>query len=340
MDQIRLGKTELKVKRLALGGIPIQRVSEAEAAGMVVYAVEKGIDFIDTSRAYTTSEHRIGLAMRQVGRKPVLATKSLSRTADGILRDIETSLKELGVDSIDIYQNHGVRNAEDYQKIIGPGGALEGMLKAKDRGLIKHVGITSHSLDLLEKILDDDVYETIMVCYSFLEPAAAEKVIPKAREKDVGVIAMKALSGGVIENPVIALKYALRTQGIIIPVGMEYPRYLDQIWEVYLGNQDISSEEQEQIEAIRAEYDKEFCRRCDYCQPCPKEIPIQFVLSLRSIIKCMGPQALNEMTMSIIEKAWECAECGECEARCPYELPIPELIKSAVDWAENEAAKH
>jgi predicted aldo/keto reductase-like oxidoreductase len=334
IEKIRLGRTNIHTGRLALGGIPIQRVSEEDAAQMVVYAVEKGIEFIDTSRAYTTSEHRIGLAMRQVGKKPVLATKSLDRTADGILRDIETSLKELCVDSIDIYQNHGVRSEEDYQQIIGPGGALEGMLKAKNQGLIKHIGVTSHSLDLLEKILGDDIYETMMACYSFLEPAAANKVLPKAKKKDVGVIAMKALSGGVIENPVVALKYALTAPDIVVLVGMEYPRYLDQIWDVCQGNRDISQEEQKQIEAIQAACDKEFCRRCDYCLPCPQGIPIQFVLSLRSIIKCMGPQALNERTVRIIEKAKQCAECGECEPRCPYELPIPELIKSAIGWAE------
>jgi aryl-alcohol dehydrogenase-like predicted oxidoreductase len=120
MDGLRLGRTGLNVKRVALGGIPIQRVSEEDAVKMVVYAVEKGIELIDTSRAYTTSEHRIGLAMRQVEKKPVLATKSLDRTADGILRDIETSLKEFRVDSIDIYQNHGIKSEADYQQIIGP----------------------------------------------------------------------------------------------------------------------------------------------------------------------------------------------------------------------------
>jgi len=340
MERLRLGRTGLKVKRVALGGIPIQRVSEEDAVKMVAYAVEKGIDFIDTSRGYTTSEHKIGLAMQQVGKKPVLATKSLDRTADGILRDIETSLKELRVDSIDIYQNHGVRSEEDYQQITGPGGALEGMLKAKDQGLIKHIGVTSHSLDLLEKILDDDIYETIMACYSFLEPAAIKKVIPKAKTKDVGIIAMKPLSGGVIENPAVALKYALNTPGILVLVGMEYPRYLDQIWEVYRGNRDVSSEEQKQIEAIQNEYDKKFCRRCDYCQPCSAGIPIQVVLSLRSIMKCMGPQAVKGMAASLIEKARECTECGECEPRCPYELPIPELLKSTITWAEIEMAKN
>jgi uncharacterized protein len=334
MDELRLGRTGLRVQRVALGGIPIQRVSEEDAVKMVRYAVEKGIDLIDSSRAYTSSEHRIGLALQQAGKRPALATKSLARTSDGILKDIETSLKELGVDSIDIYQHHGVRNAADYQQIIGPGGALEGMLKAKDRGLIGHIGVTSHSLDLLEKILDDDIYETIMVCYSFLEPAAINRVIPKAKIKDVGVIAMKPFSGGVIENPPVALKYALKTPGLVILVGMEYPRYLDQIWDVYRGKRDISAEEQKQIEAIQAEYDKKFCRRCDYCQPCPAGIPIQVVLSLHAIMKCMGPQALNEMVVGMVTKARECTQCGECLPKCPYELPIPELLKSAITSAE------
>ena len=121
---------------------------------------------------------------------------------------------------------------------------------------------------------------------------------------------------------------------------MEYPRYLDQIWDVYLGNRDISEEDQKQIEAIQTEYDRKFCRRCDYCQPCTAGIPIQVVLSLKAIMKCMGSRAVNEMVVGLIEKVRGCTKCGECEPRCPYELPIPDLLESTIAWAEKEMVKN
>ena len=198
MKRIVLGKTGLEVNRLGFGGIPIQRVDEETAVEVVLNAVEKGVDFIDTARGYTTSERCIGMALKQTDRRVLICSKSHNRTADGIRADLEESLKQLQKDYIDIHMCHFIKDEEEYRKVISPGGAFEGLAKAKEEGLIGHIGMSSHSLDLIEKILDDDLFEAIMLCYSFLEPAAEEKVIPKAIEKGVGIIAMKPFSGGVI----------------------------------------------------------------------------------------------------------------------------------------------
>ena len=217
MKQITLGRTGLKVNKLGFGGIPIQRVDEAQAVETVRYVVEQGIDFIDTSRLYTTSETRIGMALKQTDTPVTLATKSKDRTASGVRTDIEKSLKELQKDYIDIYQCHFVKE-EEYPDIISKGGALEGMQKARDEGLIGHTGITSHSLGVLERVVDDGLFDTIMVCFSFMENGALEAVIPKALSKNIGVIAMKPLSGGVIDHPKPALKYALSEEGVAVQV--------------------------------------------------------------------------------------------------------------------------
>ena len=221
MMRIKIGKTSLEVAQLGFGGIPIQTVSESKAVETVLHAVENGIDFIDTSRAYTTSERRIGMALRQTDKKVILASKSHARTAEGIQADLAKSLKELQVDHIDLYQCHYVKNVDDYKQVISRGGALEGLLKSKEEGLISHMGLTSHSLDLLDRVLDDMLFETIMVCFSFLEPAAREKIIPKALKQKVGVIAMKPFSGGVIDNTALALKYALSHAGVVVLAGVE-----------------------------------------------------------------------------------------------------------------------
>jgi predicted aldo/keto reductase-like oxidoreductase len=335
MKRMVLGNTGIEAARLGFGGIPIQRLSETQAVEIVVYALEKGMDFIDTSRVYTNSEHRIGMALQETDKKAAVATKSFSRAADGIQKDVETSLKELRLDYIDIYQCHGISNEEEYRLVTSADGALSGLLKAKEQGLIGHIGITSHSLDLLDKIVDDGLFETIMVCFSFLEPAAIEKVIPKAREKRIGIIAMKPFSGGVIEAPEAALKWVLSFPDILVLAGVEEKSFIDQNWRIFQGSYELTEKERQEIQAIGIEFDKKFCRRCDYCLPCAEGIPIQFVLGMRSILKRMGPAALQTpMFKNLLEKAANCTECGDCMERCPYDLPIPDMIRDNLDWVK------
>jgi predicted aldo/keto reductase-like oxidoreductase len=335
VKKIVLGSTGLEVTRLGFGGIPIQRVEEARAVDVVLHAIETGIDFIDTSRMYSTSEGRIGKALKQTDKKVVLATKSMNRFSDGVQKDIEVSMKNLQVDYIDIYQCHAVMTNDEYERVIRPGGALEGLRRARELGLIGHIGITSHSLDLLEKIIDDGFFETIMVCLSLLEPEARERIVPRAKEKNIGVLAMKPFSGGVIDAPEVALKWVLSVPDILVLAGVEDSKLVDMNWEIFQGSYELTADERDRLEEIRKEYDKKFCRRCDYCLPCTADIHIQMVMGLKSLVKRMGPRALNHpMFEKMLESAAGCTECGECMTRCPYGLPIPDMIKENLAWAE------
>jgi predicted aldo/keto reductase-like oxidoreductase len=337
MERMIIGKTGLEVHRLGFGGIPIQRVSETQAVETVLHAVQRGVDFIDTSRAYTTSERRIGMALKQTDKKVILASKSHSRTSDAVRADLETSLKELQRDYIELYQCHFVKDDADYQKAISPGGALETLKKAKEEGLIGHIGITSHSLDVLGRSIDDGLFDTLMTCFSFLEPQTRDRVIPKALEKNMGVIAMKPFSGGVIENAGLALKYVLSQPGVLVIAGVESKDLFDENWKVFQDGQGLTDKEKREIEEIRKRYEKVFCHRCDYCQPCSEEIPIQVVLGIRSVVKRMGKGALQKgRQREALEKARNCTECGECMTRCPYDLPIPDLIKENLCWADEQ----
>lgn len=383
-----LGRTGLDVCRLGLGGIPIQRVSEAQAVETVRHAIEAGLDFIDTSRAYTTSERRIGLALKEAGvvtgrpatgssdagpatgpalqpaghpaagvaadppvardpgcpadgtaaRRVVIASKSFVKTADAMRADLETSLAELQLDYIDIYKCHYVAGQADYEAVMSPGGAVEALLAARDEGLIGHIGITSHNLALLDRILDDDVFDVVMVCFSFLEPQAREAVIPKARDKNVGVLAMKPFSGGAIDDARLALKYALSEPGVLVLAGVEDPDLFDENWRVFQEAGPLTQSERLRIAEIQQTYDKVFCRRCDYCQPCPEGIPIQTVLGVRQMTKRMGKDLLLKGPFGpAIQRGHDCTACGECLTRCPYELPIPDLIRENLRWLEEEA---
>ena len=258
MERIVIGRTGLEVYRLGFGGIPLQRASETQAVETVLHAIHLGVDFIDTSRAYTTSERRIGLALKQTDKKVTLASKSHNKTAEGARADLEISLKEFQRDYIDLYQCHFVKDEADYQKVISPGGALESLKKAKEEGLIGNIGITSHSLDVLDRSLDDGLFDTIMVCFSFLEPLAREKIIPKALGKNVGVIAMKPFSGGVIENARLALKYALSHSGILVIAGVEHKDLFEENWKVFQDGQPLTEEEKRRLKKYASAMKRSF----------------------------------------------------------------------------------
>jgi predicted aldo/keto reductase-like oxidoreductase len=335
MEKVRLGKTNLIVTKLGWGGIPIQRVGEREAVSVIRAVVDMGVDLLDTARAYTNSEHRIGLTLQKIDKPIILSSKSLVRTTK-IYDDVHESLKQMKVKKVNIYHLHGVSSFEDYEKVTAPGGAYEGLKRARDEGLIDHIGMTSHNLDVLERAIEDGHFEVIMVCYSFLEPKAALKVLPLAKEKDIGVLAMKPFSGGVIEEAGPALRFVLSTPNIVSIPGSETLEKANENWRIFTEGYSLTDQDVERMEAIKREFDHQFCRRCDYCQPCTEKIHIQFAVGLKTLFKRMGPHAQElGWVKDLIEKARKCSECGDCLPRCPYQLPIPYLIKENLFWYDS-----
>ncbi len=334
MKEVRLGRTNLVVNKLGWGSIPIRRVSDEQAVAVVQAVLEMGVNLLDMARAYTHSERRIGLALQKVPRPVILSSKSNERT-NKIYEHVQESLKQLQVRKIHIYHLHNLSKMEEYEKALAPGGAYEGLLRAKADGFIDHIGITSHNLDVLERAMKDDHFDVMMACYSFLEPDAGKRVFPLAKKNDVGVLSMKPLSGGVIEKAGPALRFVLQTPDVVVIPGSETIELAKENWRIFVEGGGPTKEDQAYIQQLQREMEKQFCRRCDYCQPCSEKINIQMVLGLKSIIKRVGS---NEDEMKrinrILEMARNCSECGDCMSRCPYQLPIPELIKKNLNWYE------
>ena len=327
MEKARLGKTGLIVTRMGWGGIPIQRVSVEEAVPVIRSVVEMGVDLLDTARAYSDSEHKIGLALEGLDRRVVLSTKSQVKTA-AIYDEVRESLRQLKVPKIDIYHLHMVPTIEEYEKAMAPGSGFDALLRARDEGLIDHIGLTSHNLDVLLRAAEEARVSVIMACYSFLEPQAAEKVFPAALSRDIGVLAMKPFSGGVIEEAGPALRYVFSTKGIVPIPGTETIEKTRENWRIFTEGGSLTEQDKERIEAIRKERNYQFCRRCDYCQPCTEGISIQLILGMKSTLKRFGVKVLEiGWLREGIEKARNCSDCGECLKRCPYGLAIPDLIK-------------
>ena len=328
-----LGRTGLRVRTMGFGGIPIQRVSEEEAVAVVRRCHEHGLNYYDTARGYTNSEERIGKALEGVRDEVYLATKSHQRTAEGIFRELETSLKNLRTDYVDVYQLHNVANADQWKQVQEKGGALEAVYQAKEEGRIRHIGVTSHNPDLAAELVRSGHFETLMVQYNYIITRPEETVLPICRQLNVGTIAMKPFGGGAFSNADTALKYVYGNPDIdlVIPGTLSVAE-VDENVRVWLGDLKITPRELELIEADKRELGSSFCRGCDYCQPCPQDIPISFILRAeRQTLRRMGwTDARVEQVRKAREKLEGCIHCGACESRCPYQLHIQELLPRAM----------
>jgi len=329
MEYLTLGKTGLKVSRVGLGGIPIQLV-DAEAARKLLDAVEAaGINFIDSARGYSVSEELIGQAIEGRRDKFILATKTMSRDREGMARDIETSLKNFRTDYIDLYQVHNP-SLRQLEQICAPGGALEALTEAREAGKIGHIGLTAHSPEVFERALELDWVETVMFPYNIVETQAAE-LMERARKRDVGFINMKSLAGGAIEDAALALRFASSNPNVTVVLpGMYAPEEVAENAAAVSGASPLTARELERAEEIRRELGNNFCRRCNYCAPCTAGISIPNVFLFQGYLRRYGLEDWARGRYgTLAAKAGDCVACGACEERCPYQLPISEMLKGA-----------
>ena len=219
-------QNRMEVSRISFGGIPIQQLNQEDSNKLIEKALEQGINFIDTARGYSVSESLIGGALQGKRQQVFLATKSMARDKEGFKQDIETSLNNLKTDYIDLYQLHNITNLQEFEKVMAKGGALEALQEYRDKGVIKHIGITSHSVDIIEKALEYDVFETIQYPYNAVETQGSE-LFRKAYEKNIGIIGMKPFAGGAITNARAALKFILQNQHITCNTGNVQHRTAD-----------------------------------------------------------------------------------------------------------------
>lgn len=325
-----LGNTGMKIKRVGFGGIPIQRISQKDTNDVINELEKQGINFIDTARGYTVSEEYIGNSLEGRREKFFIATKSMSRSYESMKNDIEISLRNLKTDYIDLYQIHNLKS-EEYEDIFNEDKAYRALLEAKSEGKIKHIGITSHSLETIEKVVEDDKFETIQFPYNIVEDQA-DDVFKKANEKGIGIIVMKPLAGGALDDATLAIKYILSKSYIDVAIpGMDSVEQVRQNTDV-LENLKLTQEDNEKIEEIRKSLGNRFCRRCEYCLPCPVgvNIPANFLLEgyyTRYNLKDWAIQRYE----AINGKASECVNCGLCETKCPYDLPIRDMLKDVAN---------
>ena len=325
MQTVRLGKTELVVSKNGFGALPIQRISLKEAVYLLQKAFYGGINYFDTARVYSDSEEKLGEAFRHIRDRVIISTKTASVTAEGFWKDLETSLRLLQTDYIDIYQFH---NPAFCPVPGGEDGLYDAALKAKEQGKIRHIGITNHRLAVAGEAISSGLYETLQFPFCYLAAKADLDIVEACRKADMGFIAMKALSGGLITDSAMAYAYMSQFDNVAPIWGIQKERELDEFLSYNDAPPTLDDDMKKRIAKDREELVGDFCRGCGYCMPCPAGIEINNCARMSLMLR-RSPAAgwLTEEWQEKMKKIERCLSCGKCMSKCPYGLNTPELLK-------------
>ena len=337
MKTLTLGKTGITVPQNAFGALPIQRVDKETAVRLLHMAYDGGMRFFDTARAYSDSEEKMGAAFEGMRDRIFIASKTMADTPEKFWKDLETSLGTLKTDHLDIYQLHCVPRC--YRPGDGSG-MYEAMQEAKRKGMILHIGITAHKIGVAEEIVESGLYETLQFPFSYLATDRDIALVKACEKAGMGFIAMKGLSGGLLNNARACMAFMLQYPALPI-WGIQREEELRQ-WLAFFEEEPVLDEElQAVIDADRSELLGEFCRGCGYCAPCTVGITINQCARMSQMIR-RAPSAnwLSDHWQAEMMKIENCVDCGVCLTRCPYELKIPALLrKNLADYRDILAGK-
>lgn len=336
--QVRLGSTDIVVNKNGFGALPIQRVNDETAVKLLRRAYEGGMRFFDTARAYSDSEHKLGLAFEGMREKVFIATKSGAKTGEAMKKDLETSLEMLRTDYIDIYQFH---NPAFCPKPGDESGLYDAALEAKKAGKIRHIGITNHRLGVAKEAIESGLYETLQFPFSYLAGDKEEELVKGCKNADMGFIAMKALSGGLITNSAAAYAHAAEFDNVLPIWGVQRENELEEFLS-YIENPPVMTDEiKAVIDKDREELCGEFCRGCGYCMPCPVGIEINTCARMSLLLRRSPSDGwLTDRAQEMMGKIENCLHCNQCKAKCPYGLDTPSLLaRNLEDYKEVLAGK-
>jgi predicted aldo/keto reductase-like oxidoreductase len=330
MEKRILGRTDMDVSVIGFGGIPIQGISPAAAERVLLRALDRGVNFFDSARAYTDSEKKMGRALSSHRDRVYLASKALSRSGGKMREELEASLRNFRTDRIDLYQVHSVGTLDQLEKILAPGGAYETLAKARDEGTVRWIGITGHSRPVLYKAVETGLFDTVQFPFNAIEDEWKDDVLPAAREKGMGTIGMKPAAGGAIRNVPASIRFTLdRGLDVSIP-GMDTEEQVDENTAVGEHLVPPSDEDLAALQKEKTLWGERFCRRCAYCMPCPHGLNIPFLLLIEAYYTRYDLHGWALERLRALDKNFgDCTSCGECLEKCPYGLPIPDMMSDA-----------
>ncbi len=338
LEKVRLGRTDLMVTRTAFGALPIQRISAAEAGRLLRRAFDAGINFFDTARAYSDSEEKIGLALADVRQQIVIASKSGATTKSGLLEQLETSLRNLRTDYIDILQLH---NPAELPDPADPESSYAGLLEAKRQGMIRFIGFTNHRLDVARSAIESGQYDTLQYPLSPMSSADELALAQQCQTADMGLIAMKALCGGLVTNAAAAFAF-MRQFANVVPIwGLQRMAELEEFLALESNPPVLDESLQAALDRDLAELSGDFCRGCGYCLPCPQDIPIPMAARMSLLLRRAPYQGfITGDWQEKMSRINQCTECRVCQGRCPYNLDAPRLLRQMLQDYEQFVAAH
>lgn len=338
MQKMTLGRTGLKISRTGFGALPIQRVSFDEAAALLNRAVDGGITYIDTARAYTDSEEKIGRALSGRRSEFHIATKTHAKTADAMVKDLETSLKLLKTDVIDVYQFH---NPPFVPLPGGEDGLYDAAVRAREAGKIRFIGITQHSIERAEQAVESGLYDTIQYPFNHLATEREIALVRRCAEKNVGFVAMKALSGGLVTDARLPFAYLSQFENAVPIWGFQRMEELEQLLNLSEHPVGMSDEVRALIAKDRAELVGSFCRSCGYCMPCPVGIQINQANRMKQLLgRAVWQSYVTPYWQREMARIEDCIHCGECAKRCPYELKPYETLPGQLAYYREFVKAH
>lgn len=338
MSQVTLGKTGITVNKNGFGALPIQRVEKGEAVRLLKMAFDGGITFYDSSRFYTDSEEKLGEAFMDVRERLHLATKTMARTVQNFWDDLHTSLKYLKTDYIDVFQFHN----PPFCPLPGDeSGLYDAMLEAKKQGKIRWIGLTNHRLGVARDAVLSGFYDTLQFPFSYLSTDRELEIVELCKDREVGFIAMKALSGGLIKNSAAAYAYFREFEHVLPIWGVQKEAELMEFLSYVKDPPAMTPELLSVIESDKRDLPGDFCRGCGYCLPCPAGIEIYSCARMSLMIRRAVYKAqITPSAQAMMKKIEDCQSCGACKKRCPYGLDTPKLLKeNYADYQEILAGK-
>ncbi|MBD3185133.1 aldo/keto reductase [Candidatus Poribacteria bacterium] len=330
MRKNRIGKTDIEATHLSFGGIKLHPNMPDKAENIVSKALDLGINYIDTARCYGQSEVLIGAVMKERRSQCYLSSKSIRRKKSETAEDIDTSLRNLNTDMIDIYFCHDISRDNNYDIIMSESGSLAAIKEAQKAGKIRYTAISTHRADIAIKAINTGEFDVIMLPINLFDQEFITDVVPVALKEKVGIVGMKPLAGGAFKHPQIALRYSLAQDVEAQLVGISSIAELEEDFQIADSFKPLSESEMEELKEESMELGKDFCRQCGYCLPCTVEIDIPKVFLYERYAKRFWLDDFAKEQYAMLEmKGDECVECGKCEDRCPYELPIIEKMAAA-----------
>ncbi|MBE6491678.1 MAG: aldo/keto reductase [Methanobrevibacter sp.] len=328
---MRLGKTNLEVNKNGFGALPIQRCTMQEAVEILKKAYDNGIDFYDTAHFYTDSEEKMGNAFKDIPREKIyIASKTAAETPEDFWSDLETSLKSLKTDYLDLYQFHNISFVPKKDDEL-----FKAMLEAKEKGMIRHIGITTHKITFAHEAIENGLYETLQYPFSYLSGEEEIELVEKCKKFDVGFIAMKAMGGGLITNSKASFAFLNQFDNVLPIWGVQKISELDEFLS-YDSTTVLDDELKSTIENDKKELGEDFCRGCGYCMPCPEEIKISICARMSLWVRRFPTEPhLTEEWQKTMAQTENCIECYACVDKCPYELDIPRILKENYEDYKN-----